>query len=84
MRAVTLPAAAKLVPAWNGVFDELVCMSVLSVYVYTTDLHQFFVLVAYDRGSVLLWRRSLLPVLWMTSCLRGGMPNDVIASSCAG
>jgi len=59
------------------------CLFSLSMYTRPIFTN-FFVLVAYDRGSVLLWRRSLLPVLWMTSCLRGGMPNDVIASSCAG
>jgi len=38
---------------------------------YASDLHQFFVLVSYGRGSVLLWRR--------TDTLRiSGFMDDVI------
>ena len=54
-----------------------VCLSVVFVcprsYLrnYASDLHQFFVLVTYGRGSVLLWRR--------TDTLRiSGFMDDVI------
>ena len=55
-----------------------VCLSVVFVcprsYLrnYASDLHQFFVLVTYGRGSVLLWRRTdtlRISVSWMTSYL---------------
>ena len=43
--------------------DERVCLSVCvcprsHLRNYTSDLHQIIVCVTYDRGSVLLWRRS--------------------------
>ena len=59
-----------LAPA--GVESIVVSMSVCLSARITQKLHQFFVHVAYGRGSFLFWQGNVLPVFGMTSRFHSG------------